>query len=102
MLVIGTITADQIQGTAETTLSVEKLLDYYSTKPDQKLLYHAKGMILLIHRDAFSLSELKYIGHNGGNFFLGSKDLYNTQETNGSVLTLSNTMKNTMSYETEE
>ena len=88
--------AEQSKGTTQTEAAVHQFLDYCATHPNEKQNYHASDMILEIHSDASYLSELKPRRRAGGPFFIRSQNFKNTRETNGTVHTVSNIIKNEM------
>ena len=89
LVVLGTLADTQTPGTAEKNSAVAQILDYCVIHPGTKLQYHASGIILRIHSNAYYLSELKSRSRSGGHFFIVSKDSHKTQETNGAILALS-------------
>ena len=56
LVVLGSIAAEQAKGTTQTEDKVHQFLDYCTNHPNEKLGYHARNMILIIHRDASYLS----------------------------------------------
>jgi hypothetical protein len=97
LVALGTIAAQQANGTIKTEKATAHLLDYCHTHPDAILRYRASDMILKIHSDASYLSEAKARSRAAGHFYLGDKQTNAPERDNGALLTKSTIMKNVMS-----
>jgi hypothetical protein len=62
---------EQTKATEKTQAATNQLLDYFATHPDATIIYHASGMILHIHSNAFYLSVSNARSRLGGLFFCG-------------------------------
>jgi hypothetical protein len=59
ILPINVLASEHTKATSDTSDNVIKLLNYCTTHPETILRYHASDMILNIHSDASSLSEIE-------------------------------------------
>jgi hypothetical protein len=96
LVAIGSIAANQSRGTKTTMQNNMHLLNYCATYPNAILHYSASSMILRMHSDGSYLSESCTRSRTGGHFFLGSNNHYNSKESNGAILTISQIIKNVM------
>jgi hypothetical protein len=71
LVVLGTLTAAQTQGTEQTIQALVQLLDYAATHLDAAICFHKSAMVLYVHSDASYLSESKERSQVGGYFYLG-------------------------------
>ena len=72
---LGSITAQQSEGTEKTYADTLWLINYAATHPNAKISYTASNMILYIHIDALYLSEPQYHSRAGRHYFLLDKRL---------------------------
>jgi hypothetical protein len=56
LMPINVLTSEQSRSTAVTADKVIKLLNYFNTRPETKIKYHASDMILYINSDASYIS----------------------------------------------
>jgi hypothetical protein len=98
---LGTIAAQQANGTATTQAAITQILDYCHTHPSATIRYRASGMILKIHSYASSLSEAKARSRAGGLFYIGDKPSNQPERGNGPILNKSTIMRNVMSLAAE-
>jgi hypothetical protein len=87
---INVLASEQSNATEVTADKVIKLLNYWNTHPETKILYHASDMILHIHSDASYLSENESKSRAGGFFYMGSNNKTDKKLTNGAILIISN------------
>jgi hypothetical protein len=97
LVALGTIAAQQANGTIKTEKSTAHLLDYCHTHPDAVLRYRASDIILKVHSNASYLSEARARSRATGHFYLGDKQTNAPKRNNGALLTKSTIMKNVMS-----
>ncbi len=71
LMVLSTITVNQMKATERTMERCTQLLDYLAHNTDVKVRFHASDMILNIHSDASYLSEAKARSRACGQFFMG-------------------------------
>jgi hypothetical protein len=96
LVALGTIAAQQTNGTEATAEAIVHLLNYCATHPIATIRYRASDMILRIHSDASYLSEAKARSRLGGHFYLGDKSSNKPDRNNGAILTTSTIMRNVM------
>ena len=101
LVALGTIAAQQANGTATTTKAINQILDYCHTHPSATIRYRASDMILKIHSDASYLSEPKARSRAGGHFYMGDKPSNQPERGNGPLLNKSTIMRNVMSSAAE-
>jgi hypothetical protein len=99
---VNVLTSEQKKATVTTSDKLILLLNYCTAHPEAKLRYHASDMILNIHRDASSLSEIEANSIEGGLFYMGSNKDRNTRLTNGAILIISTILKHVMSSAAKE
>jgi hypothetical protein len=98
---LGTIAAQQANGTEDTAKAIIHLLDYAATHPDAIIQYRASDMILKIHSGASYLSEVKACSRHAGHFYLGDIASPKPDIGNGPLLVTSTSMCNIMSSAAE-
>ena len=65
LIVLSAICAQQAAATEENAASIEKLLDYVATYPDDGILFRNSDMISAVHADAGSLNKSRARGRSG-------------------------------------
>jgi hypothetical protein len=101
LVALGTIAAQQANGTEATADAIVQLLNYCATHPVSTIRYQASDMILRIHSNASYLSKAKARSRSGGRFYLGDKSSNKPDVNNGAILTPSIIMRNVMSSAAE-
>jgi hypothetical protein len=101
LVALGTIAAQQANGTEATADAIVRLLNYCETHPVSTIRYRASDMILRIHSDASYLSKAEARSRSGGHFYLGDKSSNKPDVNNGAILTTSIIMINVMSSAAE-
>jgi hypothetical protein len=101
LVALGTIAAQQPNGTEATAAAIVHLLDYAATHPDAIIRYRASDMILKVHSDAFYLSTPKARSRHAGYFYLGEQASNKPEIGNGPLLVTSTIMRNIMSSAAE-
>jgi hypothetical protein len=98
---INVLAYEQSKATTDTADKVIKLLNYCNTHPETKIRYHASGMILYIHSDAYNLSEREAKSRAGGFFNMANSADTAKKLTNGAILIISTVLKHVMSSAAE-
>jgi hypothetical protein len=101
LVALGTIAAQQANGTEATAAAIVHLLDYAATHPDAIIRYRASDMILKIHSDASYLSAPKACSRHAGCFYLCKHASNKPEIGNGPLLVTSTIMRNIMSSAAE-
>ena len=70
IVALSAIGAQQAAETEDTAASVEKLLDYVATYPNDGILFRKSDMILAVHADAGFLNESRARSRVGAHIFL--------------------------------
>jgi hypothetical protein len=100
LMPLNDIATEQTKATEKTQAATNQMLDYFVTRPDATIRYHASDVILHIHSDASYLSVSNARSRIGGLFFLVNKSP--EQETlNGSILNVAAVIKNVVASATE-
>ena len=96
-LLVGLIKIGQQQSSAtkSTNDAIEQLLDYFTTCPNDRMIYRAKNMVITGHSDAVCLSISKSWSRYRAHILL-SEDVP-VPNINGPVLTISQIIKFVMS-----
>jgi hypothetical protein len=83
LVALGTIAAQQSNGTMATNEAINHLLDYCYTHLNATIWYRASDIILKIHSDASSLLEPKACSRAGGHFYLRNTASNQPERGNG-------------------
>jgi hypothetical protein len=96
---LSTITSAQAKPTEDTMTHCKQFLNYAATHQDTIITYKKSDMVLVVHSDAFYLSEPKARNRAGRHFFMSAdvEDPIN----NGAILNLAQLIKAIMSSTAE-
>ena len=99
MAALSSIASRQHKGTEAVAQACQQLLDYCATHPNPALRFVASDMILLAHTDASYLSEPQCRSRAAAHYYLSN--LTDEKFKNGSLLTLSASIKHVMASASE-
>jgi hypothetical protein len=68
LMTLNGIAMEQTRAIEKTKAATKQMLDYLATHPDATIRYHASGMVLHIHSDAYYLSISDARSRLGGLF----------------------------------
>ena len=88
---LSVIGSQQASATKETNKTINQLLDYCATYPDDGILYRASNMILAGHSDAGFNNETKARSRSGAHIFLSENE--SIPRWNVPVITIEQMMK---------
>ena len=91
IVALSAIGAQQAAETEDTAASVEKLLDYVATYPNDGILFRKSDIIFAVHADAGFLNESRARMRSGAHIFLSENKP--KPKLNGPVLTIAQIMK---------
>jgi hypothetical protein len=98
---LNALAAAQSNGTQATAEALIHLLNYSTTHPDAKILYHASDMLLHIHSNASYLTEAEAHSRAGGHHFLSDNPNNQPPRPNGPILNIAKILRNVMSSAAE-
>ena len=96
---LSSIGAQQAAATQCTNEEINQLLDYSTTYPTDRILYHSSDMVCCAHSDAGFHKESKFRSIAGAHIFLSENDPM--PKWNGPVLAMSQIIKKLMSSTSE-
>ena len=91
LVALSAIAARQAHATVNTELSVNLLMDYVATYPNNGIVYRASDMILCAHSDAGFLNETNAHSRADAHIYLSENDPF--PRFNGAVLSLAQIIK---------
>ncbi len=99
LVALSAIAARQASATVATEQSVNLLLDYVATYPNDGIVFRASNMILCAHADAGFLNETNACSRAGAHIFLSEDDPF--PRFNGAVLAIAQIIKFVMASAAE-
>ena len=99
LIALSAIGSQQAEATEDTAASIQQLLDYVATYPNDGIIFRKSDMILAAHADAVFLNESSARSRAGTHIFLSEN--YPKPKINGPVLTISQIIKKVMASAAE-
>ena len=91
---LSTIVTQQAAATKETADTIEQLIDYVATYPDDGIIFRKSIIILAAHAEAVLLNKSKGCIRAGAHIFISEN--YSKPKLNGPVLTIAQIIKAVM------